>query len=305
MAIDIGGRHLNLVCDGQGSPTVVFLQGLGGGITAWDRVRNPVSALARACFYDRAGFGYSDPATQPSTADNETNDLHALLRRAGIKGPIILMGHSLGGLYATLYADKFPDEVGGLVLVDPSFAGQFDYDLPRARRLMRSDEDRFVTFLKNCQSLARGGSLSRERSENCFFLPTNPTPQQADYFLFQGTRPSYYAAGVSEIESFFPLTRKASLDGSQEFAKRRDFGAMPLVVLNAGARHRDSRLSDSDNEAMAAFLLQGHEALATRSSRGQLVVVPQSGHDIQADNPEAVVGAVRKVLLESRQAKRR
>jgi alpha/beta hydrolase family protein len=118
--VDIGGRHLNLVCNGQGDPTVVFLQSLGGGITAWDKVRASVSAFTRTCFYDRAGFGYSDPATQPSSADNETNDLHALLKRAPVKRPIILVGHSLGGLYATLYADKFPDEVGGLVLVDPS-----------------------------------------------------------------------------------------------------------------------------------------------------------------------------------------
>jgi hypothetical protein len=135
---------------------------------------------------------------------------------------------------------------------------------------MLADEYGFVAFLKHCQSLAASGSLSRERRQNGFFLPTNPTPQQADYFLFQGTRPPYYAAGLSEIESFFPLTGKTSLDTTQEMANRRNFGALPLIVLHAGASHPDSRLSDADNRAMAAFLLQGRKAVAARSTRGQL-----------------------------------
>src|ERR1700742_204571 len=136
--VDIGGgRHLNMVCMGTGSPTVVFLQGSGSDITDWRKVREPVAVLTRECFYDRANLGYSDPSDKPTTAENVTDDLHALLRAAGIKTPVVLVGHSLGGLYATYYADKFLPDVAGLVLVDPSFAGQFDLALnPRDNAIM-------------------------------------------------------------------------------------------------------------------------------------------------------------------------
>ena len=301
--VDIGGgRHLNLVCVGKGSPTVVFLQGLGGSITAWRQVRDPVSSMTRSCFYDRAGFGFSDPSNQPSTADNVTNDLHALLHAAGIQKQIVLVGHSLGGLFATLYADKFTTQVAGLVLVDPSFANQFDYAQPRSRKLMRSDENQFIALLRGCQTLAKAGNLSRESSHDCFHLPPNATSEAATYYLYQATKPTYYASGISEIESFFPLTQNSSPDGLEERERRRTFGNKPLIVLSAGNRVRDSRLSDAENNAMQAFLKRGHEALAARSARGEFIIVPQSGHDVQADKPEAVIDAIRKVVLQVRQA---
>jgi pimeloyl-ACP methyl ester carboxylesterase len=300
--VDIGdGRHLNLVCVGHGSPTVVYLQGLGGSITGWRKVRTSVSFITRSCFYDRAGFGYSDPSNQPSTAENVTNDLRALLRAAGVKGHIVLVGHSLGGLFATLYTDKFASQVGGLVLVDPSFANQFDYALPDARTFMRSDENQFVAFLRDCQTLAAGGKLSSESSNNCFHLPSAATAEEKAYYLNQGTKPTYYGSGISEIESFFPLTHDSSLDGSQEHERQRTFSNKPLIVLSAGSRAPDSRLSEADNSKMEAFLKRGHEALSARSTQGETIAVPQSGHDIQADKPEAVIDAIRKVVLQVRQ----
>jgi pimeloyl-ACP methyl ester carboxylesterase len=303
--VNIGGRHLNLVCVGNGSPTVVFMQGLGGGITAWRNIRDPIAAITRTCFYDRAGFGYSDPSNQPSTAENATNDLHALLNAAGVEGQIILVGHSLGGLLATLYTDKFATQVAGLVLIDPSFASQFDYALPKARKLMLSDEDQFLAFLRNCQILAKGGALSKGKNDNCFHISSKATSEEADYLLYQGSNPNYYASGISEIESFFPLTQNAALDGSQELQQRRTFGDMPIIVLSAGNRARDPRLSDADYRAMQEFLKGGQEALSARSTRGEFVIVAQSGHDIQADKPETVIDAIRRVVRHVRQSYRR
>src|SRR5271156_3947207 len=130
-----GGRRMNMVCLGEGSPTVVFDLGLGGNLLHWQKVQQLVSAITKACFYDRAGYGYSDPSPRPLTAANVVDDLHALLAKAGITGPIVLVGHSIGGLYATLYTDTYPDQVAGLVLIDPSYAGQ-----GRALRKLTPDE---------------------------------------------------------------------------------------------------------------------------------------------------------------------
>jgi len=126
--VDIGGRKLHLATYGQGSPTVVVESGLGepgveGG--SWKAVIDEVSKTARICVYDRAGLGTSDAVTNKSrTTQDVVQDLHALLTSAKIAPPYILVGHSVGGYTVRVYADKYPSEVAGLVLVDSSYPGQ-------------------------------------------------------------------------------------------------------------------------------------------------------------------------------------
>ncbi len=137
--VDIGGgRRMFLQCRGQDGPTVVLVSGGGNTGGAWtvlpDEVAPPsvlpgVASFTRVCAYDRPGTALdadppddrsrSDPIPQPTTAEDMVADLHALLSAAEIPGPYVLAGHSFGGLVARLYAATYPDEVGGLVLVDP------------------------------------------------------------------------------------------------------------------------------------------------------------------------------------------
>lgn len=107
------GRRMNLVCAGEGAPVVIVESGLGSHMLHWQRVAGRFSQITRTCFYDRAGFGYSDPAARPLTATTVTNDLNALLHRAKIEFPVVLVGHSLGGLYASVFANRFPKSVSG------------------------------------------------------------------------------------------------------------------------------------------------------------------------------------------------
>lgn len=115
----IGDRRLALFCEGTGSRTVILESGLGGDHTSWEFVQPGVAQFARVCSYDRAGVGESDPTATPRTSQDVVDDLQKLLDVAGEKGPYILVGHSFGALHVRLFANQHPDEVIGIVLVDP------------------------------------------------------------------------------------------------------------------------------------------------------------------------------------------
>jgi pimeloyl-ACP methyl ester carboxylesterase len=138
--VDIGGgRRIYLECRGAGSPTVVLEAGYRSSGRFWSDDLRPagaprtmvltgVSGFTRVCAYDRPGTvaslkdnvrpSRSDPVPQPRTASDAVADLHTLLLSAGVPGPYVLAGHSLGGLFVRLYASTYPSDVVGLILVD-------------------------------------------------------------------------------------------------------------------------------------------------------------------------------------------
>jgi len=120
--IDIGGgRRMHIVCEGPKSaaPTVLFESGAFGFSADWGAVQPKVVAQGmRACAYDRAGLGLSDPGPEPRDANAVVGDLEKLLKAAHEDGPFILVGHSMAGLYLPLFAARNPDKIAGLVFVD-------------------------------------------------------------------------------------------------------------------------------------------------------------------------------------------
>jgi pimeloyl-ACP methyl ester carboxylesterase len=118
------GEGINLFCSGSSSPTVVFIAGGGEDSSTFRRVQGPLSLLTRVCSYDRPGMGFSDPAPASGTAISIVLALNRLMDGAGISRPVVLVGHSIGGVYAELYAARHPADVAAMVLIDPSFVGQ-------------------------------------------------------------------------------------------------------------------------------------------------------------------------------------
>jgi pimeloyl-ACP methyl ester carboxylesterase len=116
--VDVGGLTLHAHCVGAGTPVVVFEAGLGDDAGPWRGVQAEVGRFTRACVYDRAGLGYSAPAPRPHSNRRMAQELFALLERAGIRGPYVLAGHSMGGVNVRLLASEHPDAVAGMVLVD-------------------------------------------------------------------------------------------------------------------------------------------------------------------------------------------
>lgn len=122
---DVGGHRLHLYCTGTGTPTVVVESGLGGTSPGWARITDEVRRTTRVCAYDRAGQGWSDDVDVPQDGLAIAADLHSLLARAGESGPYVLVGHSAGGPYVMTFAAQYPDDVAGMVLLDPMSADEF------------------------------------------------------------------------------------------------------------------------------------------------------------------------------------
>jgi pimeloyl-ACP methyl ester carboxylesterase len=134
--VDVGGHRLHLNCAGSGTPTVILESGLGETSAYWARISAGVAHDTRVCVYDRAGRGWSDPASAPQDGVAVATDLHILLDRGHVPGPFVLVGHSSGAQYVRIFAGRYPEQVAGMVLLDgqpaeaferlPAFPGFYD-----------------------------------------------------------------------------------------------------------------------------------------------------------------------------------
>jgi len=298
-----GARHLNLYCVGHGRPTVFFDSGLADSTAVWRLVQGNVAKTTRACAYDRAGYGFSDPPPGVSDAKAAVEDLHRLLVAAPISTPIIYVGHSIAGLYGVLLAANYPEDVAGEVLVDPSFANQFFIE---AALLPPKSRAEFLAGLEiNPAHLKKCAAMKDPLPKDC--LGTDSHTGAGDTKLASlekqhVSRPSYMLTNASEMESFIPDHGRKSLSQKELEAVRPNFGNKPLAILTHGEDDPNPHLTPSQNAAVQQAWRDGHDRLAALSTRGSNTVVPGSGHYIQMDRPKAVLKAILKVVEEVRSA---
>jgi pimeloyl-ACP methyl ester carboxylesterase len=216
--IDVGGHRLHLNCAGSGSPTVVLEPGAGGMSSNLGWITPAVARETRVCVYDRAGRGWSEPSDTLQDGVQIATDLHTLLHRAGVPGPYVLAGHSLGGLYVLTFAARYPDEAAGLVLVDstaPASGASGDrssYDVTGRVSALASSSAR-LGLGRLFATLAAGGLPPRPRGEVSAKMETAGS--------LRSTIDEYVQASAA--------VRQA--------AALTDFAGKPLVVLTAGSGH--------------------------------------------------------------------
>ncbi|MCI1696147.1 alpha/beta fold hydrolase [Aneurinibacillus aneurinilyticus] len=118
--LDIGGIELyyELLGKNNEGPTLVFDSGYGFTLENWNPIKDDVSKFSKMFIYDRAGIGKSEWDDRPRHSQQSVENLRILLKKAGVKSPYVLVGHSFGGLNVRLFASTYPEEVAGVVLLD-------------------------------------------------------------------------------------------------------------------------------------------------------------------------------------------
>ena len=266
--VDVGGHRLHIHCTGTGSPTVVIEAGLGDWSTSWGGdVQPEVAKTTRVCTYDRAGLGWSDAASLPSDAAQFSQELHTLLQNAGVPGPYVMVGHSLGGLIVRVFAHDYASEVAGVVLVDSMNPRQITQSLSNRLALLSSVE----------AALARVG-VARLVVKLPAIASSIPPGEEAYFPLF--IRPGSFQAAGKEYKEL-PASRAQA-------AAVKSFGDLPLIVLTARR---------NDNPGWPEWQTE----LLQLSSNSQQLFAENSGHVIQDDEPEAAVAAILQMVQHVRQ----
>ncbi len=303
--IDIGGYRLNIVCAGSGSPTVIFDAGLEDWSPSWSKVQPVIARSTRTCSYDRAGNGWSDAGPSPRSSDAIVSELHALLAAAHESPPYILVGHSFGGYNMRLFADRYLDEVAGIVLVDSSHEDQAaitSAESPDARAQWRA----FLASLRRCYGLAQVGAIRRTPGARAacagqFFrgLPEPTFSARLNAILLQEAQaPKQYAASLGEALGF------DTFSATQVRRARRSFGAIPLRILTATHHFTDTPTTPIAQRRREAQFERGWRALQrswlSLSSNARQTLAAHSGHYVQLDQPDLVIGAIREELALAR-----
>jgi pimeloyl-ACP methyl ester carboxylesterase len=300
--VNIGqGRRLNLYCIGTGSTTVVFDAGLGGASSSWDLIQPTIALKTRACSYDRAGLGFSDPATRPGTSANIVDDLHRLLQSAGIKPPYVLVGHSSGGMNVRLYADEYPAEVAGMVLVDPSHEDQGAREWQLEGNAAKVKWQKFyrqsLEIKRKCVATASSSAGLVEGTElfkQCMPEPVGHFSAALNALMLDySATPANQQAVLSELENVY----YASSD--QVRAARRSYGDKPLIVLTHAPFPKGPEETQALRNLRTTLWETLHDELAALSTRGVNRTVAGSGHFIQWDQPRVVDDAILEVLADT------
>jgi pimeloyl-ACP methyl ester carboxylesterase len=300
--LTLGGRTLNLYCSGQGTPTVILEP--GGNSPGYEQLlqQSKMALFTRACWYDRAGVGWSDPPSSPRTSASIVSDLHEALQRAGILPPYVMAGGSVGGEYVYIYTARYPRDVAGLVLVDSATPDQRDPDFMVSPMNRLSGSTRHLICMA-LPAMTRLGMIRFVASRE--WRPPSPdfTPQQSDTLARLEAQPKAFrtdaeqACAATDEGRIVPRTG-TNPDIDNAVRNAGSLGDRPLVVLTAGRYWAPPGFEKEAAEYHEVRVHQLQASLARLSTHGRQVVV-DADHGM-TESPESVVIAVRQVVDEVR-----
>jgi pimeloyl-ACP methyl ester carboxylesterase len=274
--VEVNDHLMHINCIGEGGPTVILESGLGTMSADWANVQPEAAKTTRVCAYDRAGTGWSEPGPEPRDPKQISRELHTLLGNAGIAGPYVLVGQSFGGLYVRMYADLYPKEVAGMVLVDASHPAMWNRMPPEVAATLKPSAWKVgaMTFLTRLGvSRLTGGDMA-----DCG-LPAQQCKEEQAYL-----RSTRYRITWDE-EMLAP-------DRDAQVRATGNLGDKPLVVLSANDHGRDlaAGVSPTALNRFERTWRNLQSELAALSTDSTHIVVEGAGHStLQTDRQDARV----------------
>jgi pimeloyl-ACP methyl ester carboxylesterase len=296
--VDLGGHRLHVHCTGNGDPTIVVENGLGDFSFDWSLVQSSVSAFARICTYDRAGYAWSDPGPKPRTFAQLSLELHDALSILGESGPFVVVGHSYGGPAVRNFALTYPKEVAGIVFVDSAFEGQrVGIGGKATMRLGEDAKGRPIPPPHENISPSDQPVIPAEIAEQIrqmaahldpIYDVLSPSEQQLQ--LWAQAQLAMYDAENSQREwssETFALWLSRPQAGS--------LGSVPVMVLTrAEGGYRDGDI-DIPAAQMEKERKDGQAMLASLSSNSKQIFI-ESGHNMELESPQSVAAAIQKMV---------
>ncbi|MFJ4849822.1 MULTISPECIES: alpha/beta fold hydrolase [unclassified Streptomyces] len=282
---DVAGRRLLLHRSGTGGPAVVLLAGAGMIGLDYLNLHDRVAAFTTCVLYDRGGTGWSAPAALPRTASDVTAELRDLLRTAGVPGPYLLVGHSLGAAYARHFAHRFPSDTAGLLLLDPFHEDMYAQAPPEVR-------EKLELMKKADLPEATQEQIDRSREvlgRHFAAWPPDVREALAEYHLVS------WRTGWEEDGNLHTVV-------ADELRQARELPDVPLTVLSAmGVDPTQAQLwSEGTVREMNAAKLGLHARIAASVPRGTHRVLDAAGHGwLHEERPDAVLGAIGELLRDA------
>jgi pimeloyl-ACP methyl ester carboxylesterase len=267
----VNGHAMRIECTGSGSPTIVLDAGLGNDGLIWGGVQPVLAKTTRVCSYDRAGFGWSDALPAPRDADHIAAELHGLLAVAQVSGPIVLMGHSISGIYIREYATRYPANIAGLIFVDGSTPLQNRN--PAFKAEADRESSRWYQTLMNKAIFAAGiPRLFGQCAQSFPGFERAAAKLQAEDLCHERFR-----AIAAEEESF---------DRSgEETAHTGPYGALPILIFS---QDTTKGVAEGEPRQLGNAWNQMQEDLKKLSTRSRRIIAKGSTHYIQLDRAELI-----------------
>ena len=286
--VDVDGYRMYIDCTGSASPTLILEAGGQNDSTIWNGVQPALSKTTRVCSYDRAGFGWSDARPTTRDADHIAAELHGLLLRAGIAGPIVLMGHSLGGIFIRDYVLHYPADVAGMVFVDSATPFQ----------------DKNPVLVRTAQAGGHSGFSAPTWFWNVALIvgvprllgmcKGDPGPDATLNKLRAEDICRLRIAAFSEIEDEnFHLSSQQTLSSSS-------FGTFPILIISHDpAKSLPAKPSEADLDRQNAWG-QMQDDLKNLSTRSRRIIARNSSHHVMLDRPDLIEKEVSALIEQIR-----